>query len=249
MNFDLKDKVALVTGSSKGIGKIIAKTLYDEGCTVILNGRDRHSLKTTSKLLGNSTFFEGDVTDLKICNNLIKFVLKTHKKLDILVCNVGSGNSIEPGKEDPTEIQRMLSLNLFSAINTIHASLDLLKKSKGTVVCISSIAGKETFGAPIGYSLAKSALNNYVIGTSKSLAKYGIRINTVSPGNIIFKGSVWENFLKENPSKVKKTLNDVALKRLGTPEEVANMVAFLISPCSSFTTGTNIIIDGGQTRS
>ena len=237
MDFNLKGKIALVTGSSKGIGKIIAKTLYNEGCTVVLNGREIHSLKETSKALGNSTFFAGDVTDLKICNNLMEFIIKTHKKLDILICNVGNGNSLKPGKEDPTEIQKMLSLNLFSAINPIYASLNLLKKSKGNVVCISSIVGKESFGAPIGYSLAKSALNTYVMGTSKSLAKHGIRINTVSPGNIIFKDSVWDFFSKKNPSKVKKTLNNVALKRLGTPEEIASMVVFLVSSRSSFTTG------------
>jgi len=124
-----------------------------------------------------------------------------------------------------------------------------LKKTSGSVVCISSIAGIETTDAPIPYSIAKSALNSYVKNISKPFAKVGIRINAVAPGNILFKGSIWEKKLKKNKNKVLDMISTkVAMNRFGTPDEIAYAVSFLASPLSSFTTGNILVIDGGQTK-
>ena len=108
----------------------------------------------------------------------------------------------------------------------------------------------ESTGAPVTYSVAKSALNAYVKNISRPLAKLGIRINAVVPGNIIFEGSVWTKKLSENPQDVEKMLkNEVAMQRFGKPQEIANFVVFLCSEKSSFATGSLFVVDGGQTRS
>jgi 3-oxoacyl-[acyl-carrier protein] reductase len=249
MNLNLEGKVALVTGSSRGIGKSIATTLYEEGCKVVLNGRHKDILKITAKPLGGN-YFVADVTNPKECGDLVDYIIKKYGKLDILICNVGSGKSVPHGMETNLEWKKMLDLNFFSATNIIYAAMDSLKKTRGVIVCISSIAGMENTDAPIAYSIAKTALNSYVKRISKSLAKNSIRINSVSPGNIFFKGSVWEKKIKDDKSKVNKMLrSEVALGRFGTPEEVSNLVIFLASSKSSFVTGSNFVIDGGQLKS
>lgn len=251
MELELKNKIALITGSSKGIGKEIASTLLDEGCKVILNGRDKKSLEKTSKLLNSSTkFVVADVTKPIDCQKLIKKIIHLYGRLDILVCNVGDGNSVSPGEENISEWKRMLEVNLQSATNVIEASKNELSKTKGSILCISSIAGI-TFlgGAPIPYSVSKSALNTYVKCSSRPLGEKNIRINAIAPGNIMFEGSVWEKKQKKNPTLVKKLLkNDVSLHRFGTPKDIANLAVFLVSPKSSFITGSIYVVDGGQIR-
>ena len=251
MNLQLGGKTVLVTGSSRGIGKSIAKAFYDEGCNLILNGRDHNTiLQTLQEFPERTSYFVGDVTNSQTCNSLIKKVIEDWGKLDILICNVGSGKSVPSGCETSEEWNRVLGINFFSTTNMVEAAKHELKKTQGTIVCISSIAGVENTAAPLTYSVAKAALNTYVKGISKVLAKDNIRINAVAPGNILFEHSVWDNKLKENPTFVEELLQkEVALNRLGTPEEIANFVIFLSSKLSDFATGSIFVVDGGQTRS
>ena len=251
MELELKNKVALITGSSKGIGKAIANSLKEEDCKIILNGRTNSTLKKTAKSMGeNIDYFVADVTNKKSCIKLHDHILKKYGKLDILVCNVGDGISISLGNETEKDWEKMLGINLISTTNIIQTFKKLLTKSNGTITCISSIAGIETIDAPVAYATAKSALNTYVKQMSRPLAKEKIRINAVVPGNIMFENSVWDKKLKKNPKKVKNFIkNHVPLKRFGKPEEIGNIVSFLSSNKSSFITGSIFIVDGGQTRS
>ena len=250
MDLDLTGKRVLVTGSSDGIGLSIAKSFLAQGCKVVCNGRNKKRLSNTIIDINNCSGVVGDVTDPFQAKNLIEKSIKYLGGIDILVCNVGSGKSVSPGNENFTEWKKSLSINLLSSTNVVEAATDELKKTKGVVVCISSICGCEIIsGAPVTYSVAKAALNAYIRGISIPLAKYGIRINGVAPGNILFEGSVWDKKLKQDSLVVEKMLNEkVPLKKLGSPSDVANSVLWLSSSVSRFVTGSVHIIDGGQTR-
>ena len=251
MNLDLAGKVALVTGSSQGIGRRTAALLQTEGCEVILNSRNETDLREASNSLSGATYFVGDMTNAADAKRVLASIEEKFGRLDILVCNVGSGRSVPPGEEDSEEWRRVFELNLWSTTNVVKAAQPLIIESQGAIVCISSICGVEFVpGAPVTYSSAKAALNSYIHGISRPLGKHGVRINGISPGNILFEGSVWSRKLKEDPQAVHAMLErDVALRRLGSPLDVANLVAYLASPVSGFVTGSVWCIDGGQVRS
>jgi 3-oxoacyl-[acyl-carrier protein] reductase len=251
MGFDLGGKVALVTGASRGIGRAIAQVLSDAGCKLALNGRQSQTLEQTARNLTHAVNVSGDVTDPETAERVVSEALAALGRLDILVCNVGSGRSVPPGQESAAEWQRVFALNLYSSTNMVEAARPALAKTGGCIVCVSSICGSEVVaGAPVTYSAAKAALNAYVRGIARPLALEGIRINAVAPGNILFEGSVWDRKLSEDKAAVEAMLaRDVPLGKLGTPVDVANSVAWLVSPQAQFVTGTVMIVDGGQTRS
>ncbi len=251
MELELKGKVALVTGSSRGIGRAIAETLHAEGCKVVINGRSREFLASAAETLPGSVIAQGDISQPQEAKRVVDHALTSFGEIDILICNVGSGSSVPPGDESYEEWQRVFALNLWSTTNAVEASWDALAKSKGTIVCISSICGNEVIiGAPVTYSAAKAALNAYVRGIARPLGKQGIRINAVAPGNILFEGSVWSRKLAEDADAVEKMLErDVALGKFGTPKDVAELVAFLASSRAGFATGGVWTLDGGQVNS
>jgi NAD(P)-dependent dehydrogenase (short-subunit alcohol dehydrogenase family) len=250
MQLDLTGKAALVTGSSKGIGWAIAQALHAEGCHVALNGRNEEDLTAATAMLAGTIGVLGDVTQPAEANRVVAEAVGKLGQLDILVCNVGSGRSVPPGNETADEWQRVFALNLWSTTNSVEAACDDLAASRGVIVCISSICGLEVIpGAPVTYSAAKAALHAYLRGIARPLGKQGVRINAVAPGNILFDGSVWSRKLSEDRAGVEAMLErEVALGRLGTPQEVANLVTFLASSRSAFATGQVWTLDGGQNR-
>ena len=251
MELELEGKVALVTGSSRGIGRAIAETLHSEGCKVAINGRNRDDVADVAKTLEGSVIAQGDVSNPLEAQGIVKEVLTALGQIDILVCNVGSGSSVKPGKESHAEWQRVFAVNLWSATNMVEAVWGALAETKGSIVCISSICGNEVIaGAPVTYSAAKAALNAYVRGIARPLGKQKVRINAIAAGNILFDGSVWSRRLADDENAVKKILErDVALNQLGTPKNVAELAAYLVSPRSSFATGGIWTLDGGQIHS
>ena len=251
MDLNLRGKKALVTGSSKGIGKNIAEALLNEGCFVAINSRDKKYLDDMNAKLQNSFAIPGDVTNPIEAKKIINKTISHFDSLDILVCNVGTGKSVKPGLEDYSEWKNVIKNNLLSSTNIIEQSKEYLSLSKGSIICISSICGLENiFGAPVTYSVAKSALNSYVKFSSRHLGKEGIRINAIAPGNIYFNGSVWSEKMKEDPEEVKAMLKkEVSLGKLGVPEDISSLTCFLASPISNFITGSIFKVDGGQVRS
>ncbi len=250
MELELSGRSALVTGSSRGIGRAIAELLYAEGCQVVLNGRTTEDLEKTRDDLPGAVAVAGDVTRADDAQRVVAESVAAVGRLDILVCNVGSGRSVPPGDETHEEWQRIFEINLWSTTNTVEASREVLA-SGAVIICVSSICGIEVVpGAPVTYSAAKAALNAYVRGMARPLGKQGIRIHAVAPGNILFDGSTWSHKLSENADLVEDMLQrDVALSRLGTAREVAELVAYLASPRASFATGGVWPLDGGQLRS
>jgi 3-oxoacyl-[acyl-carrier protein] reductase len=251
MNLELSDKVVLVTGATRGLGQVIAQGFHAEGCVVVGNGRKSDTQKGKAKKNNcgeGITLLEGDVTDAEQCDDLVREVVSRYGRLDIVICNVGSSLSAPPGMERHLDWQRMLEINLIGSTNIVSAATEGLAKSRGSIVCISSICGLETIeGAPITYSASKSALNSYIRGIARPLALRGVRINGVAPGNLIFKGSVWERKQIQDKQRVVTMLDkEVPMKRFGRPEEITDAVMFLASPRASFTTGIIMPVDGGQ---
>lgn len=250
MNLELAGKVALVTGSSRGIGLAIAQRLHSEGCKLVLNSRNRRDIEILCQTMTGSIAIAADVTVPREANRLVNETLEQLGKLDMLICNVGSGSSVPAGQETLEEWQRVFALNLWSTTNMVEAAYPALVASTGSIVCVSSICGVDSVpGAPVTYSTAKAALNAYVRGISRHLGKSGVRINAIAPGNINFDGSVWSRKIRENAESVATMLrNEVALSRLGTPQDVAALVAFVCSPVSNYATGSVWPLDGGQVR-
>ena len=241
----------LITGSSSGIGRGIAETFVSLGSQVVINGRNEEKLANLAA--NNTNYFPvcGDVSDPSQASSIVADAACVLGGIDLIICNVGSGVSVAPGKETHGEWLRVLGQNFFRATNIIEAGVKYLRESKGSIICISSICGSEVIpGAPITYSVAKAAINAYVKGISKSLGALDIRINAVAPGNIIFEGSVWDRKTKQDLSSVNDMLyNEVSLRRLGAVSEIVDTVVWLASPKSSFITGSVLVVDGGQTRS
>ncbi|MHB9073511.1 MAG: SDR family NAD(P)-dependent oxidoreductase [Desulfobaccales bacterium] len=261
MDLQFDGRIVLVTGSTKGIGKGIAEGFLQEEATVVLTGRDRavlerqqdvfQKLYSPERLRG----FVGDLQQIAAIEELAGFLESEFGRLDHLVCNIGSGRSVPPLEENDAEWRRMLDINLLSAASCVRLLLPLLQKSAAGdgsvgITFIASICGVEPLGCPVAYATAKTALIAYAKNIALPLGKSGIRVNVVSPGNVIFPGSTWEDKLAKSPEAVKAMLQrEVPLQRLGTVKEVANVVVFLASRQAAFVTGANWVVDGGQTRS
>jgi 3-oxoacyl-[acyl-carrier protein] reductase len=251
MDLELAGKLVLISGGSRGIGFAIARQFAQEGSSVVISARHLPDMAAAQYAIGERCAIrQADATNASACAELIAGIEQQWGKLDILVTCAGSGASVPPGEETAQEWQGVMAANLFSATNLITAATPLLAKSApANIICISSICGREILGAPVTYSAAKSALDATVKGLSRPLAKLGIRINAVSPGNIYFPGGTWDRKLQQNPQAVKTMLlRDVPLQCLGKPEWIADAVCFLASSRAQFITGANLVVDGGQTR-
>jgi NAD(P)-dependent dehydrogenase (short-subunit alcohol dehydrogenase family) len=241
-----KKKVFFITGSSSGIGFELAKKFLDLGFEIIINSNNIRNLKRASKLLNNCKYFFGDLTNIKSLQIIFNQIKKKYKKIDFLVCNYGNSNF----KKNHLDFDHAFRNNFFTTVNSIRFALPILKENKSKIICISSICGVEIIkNSPLGYSIAKSAINNYVKGMSCILAEKGISINAVAPGNVMFQGSLWYKKIKGNPINTKKYIKEnVPMNKFALIEDIFGVIRILLSQESNFITGCTYIVDGGQTK-
>lgn len=231
-------KVALISGSSRGLGKELSKILRKRGMEVITMG-----FESTSDV-----DIKCDLLDLELLQNEIKGYFQEGQQIDILVCNAGTGKLPSLNLSEPELKRYFLEKNYSTALNLIEAAVPYMKNQGSSVVGISSIAAlKEISGAPVAYRDAKQELNRLFRIKARELAVRGIRFNVISPGNIFFEGSRWEEILIDNPVYVQELLeNEVPLMRFIGPEEIADAIVYLSSEAGKNITGANLVIDGGQ---
>jgi 3-oxoacyl-[acyl-carrier protein] reductase len=254
MDLQLSDHVALVAGSSRGIGKAIASALLREGCRVCITGRDVTALDAAHAELSDTSgdrvlAVAGDLTEKSAIESTLRALDQKWGALDILVANLGSGSGKPGWQLDENEWQRLFNLNFFGSVRLAQAVIPYMQSRGGSILFIASIVAVEATQAPLPYSTAKAALVNYSKNLSRTVAAYNIRVNCLAPGNILFQGGSWEQHLKTRREQVENYIStEVPQKRFGTPEEIADFAAYLVSPVSGFATGGCYIVDGGQTR-
>jgi 3-oxoacyl-[acyl-carrier protein] reductase len=256
MDMKLKDKVVLVAGSSRGIGEAIAGAFLAEGAKVCITGRNKAKLMQTAekferKYQDRVIYCAGDMTDGGRIVKCVSKIMKKWKTIDILVGNIGDGKSKPVLEAGTDEWRKMLGINLLGAVELAGKVTPIMRKNKsGSIVFIASIVGMENIiCAPASYASAKAGLISYTKYLAAAVADDNIRVNAVAPGNIKFPGGGWERRIKENPNIIKDYIEkEVAMKRFGKPDEIADAVVFLSSEKASFITGTCLVVDGGQIR-
>ncbi len=240
----LKDKVALVTGSARGIGKAIALRLaQEEVCVGLVDLRDTRPLAQQMQASGYTAVpLSVDITDYESVTRAVDTVVRKYGEIDILVNNAGiivRGTILELSHED---WQRVMNVNVNGTFNCCKAVIpQMVKQSYGRIVNITSIAGKmgDITAAP-AYGASKGAINTFTKSLARQLAGYNITVNAVAPHAIETDMSAeWSD------EKRRKVINSIPLKRLGKPEEVAEAVVFLVSEGASFITGEVLDMNGG----
>lgn len=257
MDLGIKNKVALVTASSKGLGKAVALQLSREGVQVIICARNKETLFKTRDEIATETegiveAFIADVTNKKQIKKMVEQIVKKFSTIDILVCNAGGPPAGMVDDFSLDDYQDALELNLLSTINLCYEVIPFMKKQHwGRIVNMTSVSVKQ----PIDNLILSNTSRTGVLGFSKSLsnqaAKYGITVNAVCPGYT--KTQRVENLAKSFQESGKGTIADfykriesnIPMGRLGTSEEFANAVAFLVSEGASYITGVTLQIDGG----
>ena len=256
MDLGLQDKVAIVTGGSRGIGRGIAEGLAREGCHLAVCARGKETLDEAAGALrehgGEVLTLPLDITDADAPHHLVNATLERFGRLDLVVNNVG-GNRRKPFEETTDDDwNAILDLNFKAHVRTSRAAIPHLREAGGgAILFISSIFGREAGGPGLSISnTTKSALISLAKIMALELASDGIRVNSIAPGSIRFPGGSWDRRVKNEPEKMKQFVADnLPIGRFGTVEEVANVAAFLASERASLVTGACINVDGGQSRS
>ena len=253
MDLELNNKRVLVTGASRGIGFEIAKHFLQEGAMVAISSRGQERLTKAANELA-SVYGEKriwscscDFTDTESVTSLASKIDALWGGIDIVVSNVGDGRSVPDPLPEAKQWQKVWDSNFETALSTARVFLPRLTTTTGCLLFVSSITGLESFGAPVDYSTAKAAVCALAKNISRKLGEK-VRVNVLAPGNVYFKGGVWDEKIKQDSDRVSSIIKTtVPMNRFGTPAEMADAALFLCSERASFITGAVLVVDGGQT--
>lgn len=261
IDYKVKDKIALITGGSHGIGLEIAMQLASQGARIAICSRTEERLKSAEKVFkkinADYLIVQADALNPIECKNVVKVVSKKWKKIDILINNVGGGGSW--GNEDILKTdfsvwRDVIEKNLFSAsLFTNDVLPSMIKNKWGRIITITSIIGKESLpGSRPWFNIAKAGQAALMksLSKNKKYVRKGITFNSIAPGGILIPDTGFDDMKKNHPREYKSMIDiDYPLGRQGTPEEVANLVLFLCSELSDLINGSQFVIDGGQSNS
>jgi NAD(P)-dependent dehydrogenase (short-subunit alcohol dehydrogenase family) len=249
--FDLSGKVAVITGSSKGIGKSIATEMARQGANVVISSRKAPACEEVAAEInkmgkGKAIAVPANISEKAQLERLVAETRKQLGPIDIVVCNAASNPYYGPTEDMPDEaFDKIMRNNILSNIWLIKMALpDMRAKKDGAIIIISSIGGLR--GTPIigAYGISKAADMQLTRSLAVEWSPKNVRVNCVAPGLVKtdFARALWED-----PDRLKRTVSTAPLRRIGEPEEIGGVVAFLASKAASFMTGTVIIADGGST--
>ena len=253
MDLGLRDRVAIVTGSSRGLGKAMATALSREGARVVLNGRTERTLQATSDELraagGVVEAVAADVTMESGCVSLVNRATEAFGQVDILVNNAGGGTRVELMSSD-ADWSAVIDWMFWPVLRLSRlVTPGMRARRSGVIVMISSIYGRELGGSP-AYQVVKSAELSLAKAMAKQLAPDNVRVLAVAPGSISFPGGSWWRRQQEDPEAMARFVaQEMPLGRFGRAEEVGDVIAFLCSERASLVTGACIPVDGCQGRS
>ncbi len=250
MKLDLSGKKALVAGGSRGIGLAIAEAFIKEEAQVTITARgtdglDRARMRMEEHHGGRITAVTADMSDPSAAAGVLAEV----GVLDIAVINFGATDTLPGFDTSGEEWERLIRANLTGPTHLARTlGVAMKAREEGVILFVGSIAGREAIGAPIAYGVGKCGLRAVMKTMARELSPEGVRVNLISPGNILFDGGRWADKRAADPQEIDRLINaTVPMRRFGVPEEIAQVAVFICSPRASFMTGADIVVDGGQT--
>mgnify|MGYP003185818801 CR=1 FL=1 len=237
------DKCALITGATRGIGKQIAITLAKQGYNIALNYRkENEELENTKKEIEKIGAVKGDVANFEDCENFVKQVIERFGQIDVLVNNAGITKDMLLMRMKKEDFEQVIDTNLVGTFNVTKNVVPYMMKARsGRIINISSVVGISGNAGQTNYSASKAGIIGFTKSLAKEIASRNILVNAVAPG---FIETNMTDVLKDDVKQ--EIAKNIPLKRMGTTQDVANVVKFLASDDSSYITGQVINVDGGM---